>query len=157
MLPRQPINVVIAKNKKHLTKAEIKERQRTELPPVDGEIIPPSYLTAKQKQEFNTYVAQLRQLKIIGVTDTDALARYVVANTFYVNSVKQLRSKEAMADPEIFESWMRINERYFKQCREAATDLGLTISSRCRLVVPNVGQEAPKNKFAKFEKRGNSA
>jgi len=42
-------------------------------------------------------------------------------------------------------------DKAFKQCRQSANDLGLTISSRCRLVVPKV-EEAPENKFLKFAK-----
>ena len=44
-----------------------------------------------------------------------------------------------------------LQDRYFKQCRQGAADFGLTVSSRCRLVVPKADKETPKeNKFAKF-------
>ena len=44
----------------------------------------------------------------------------------------------------------KLQDRYFKQAQTAATALGLTISSRCKLAVPK-SAEAPKvNKFAKF-------
>jgi antirestriction protein ArdC len=44
-------------------------------------------------------------------------------------------------------------DRYFKQAQTAAASLGLTISSRCKLIAP-VKDEAPKvNKFAKFGKK----
>ena len=42
-----------------------------------------------------------------------------------------------------------LQDRYYKQCRQGAADFGLTISSRCRLVVPKA-EEKPQNKFAKF-------
>ena len=43
-------------------------------------------------------------------------------------------------------------DRYFKQAQTAAASLGLTISSRCKLVAP-VQEEAPKeNKFSKVGK-----
>jgi hypothetical protein len=42
-------------------------------------------------------------------------------------------------------------DKYFKQAQTAARSLGLTISDRCRLAVPTVGEEKPKeNKFSKF-------
>ena len=152
--PRQPIELVIAKGNKHLTKAEIEERRSTEVKPLTGDISPPSYLTKKQKQEFNKISGQLQELKIMSETDVDTLARYVVANGFYINAVKKLRSKEVRNDPELFESWLKIQEKMFKQARSCANDLGLSISSRCKLVVPAAEKPEEKpNKFKKFEKR----
>lgn len=151
---RQPIDLVIAKGNKHLTKAEIEERRKSEVKPLAGDITPPAYLTKKQKAEFNKISGQLQELKIMGETDVDSLARYVVANTFYINAVKKLRSKEVKDDPELFETWLKIQEKMYKQCRSSANDLGLSISSRCKLVVPATdNQEEKPNKFKKFEKR----
>ncbi len=39
-----------------------------------------------------------------------------------------------------------------KACNENARELGLTISSRCRLVIPKVKEEKPENKFMKHSK-----
>jgi P27 family predicted phage terminase small subunit len=151
---RQPIELVIAKGNKHLTKAEIEARRNSEVKPLTGDILPPAYLTKKQKAEFNKISGQLQELKIMSETDVDTLARYIVANTFYIDSVKKLRSKEVRNDPELFESWLKIQEKMFKQCRASANDLGLSISSRCKLVVPATEkQEEKPNKFKKFEKR----
>lgn len=152
--PRQPIELVVAKGKKNLTKAEIQERLDSEVKPVGDNITAPDFLTQKQKRDFYKIAEQLQKLKIMGETDVDALGRYIVANDFYINAVRKMRSKEVKNNPVLFESWAKIQERYFKQCRACANDLGLTISSRCRLVVPAT-KEPPKkeNKFAKFEKR----
>ena len=90
----------------------------------------------------------------MGETDVDALARYIIANDFYINSVKQLRKPDVKNDPVKFSQWAKIQEKYFKQCRASANDLGLSISSRCKLVVPQPKDDTPKeNKFKKFEKR----
>lgn len=151
---RQPIELVIAKGKKNLTKAEIQERRDSEIKPIAENIIAPPYLTKKQTEEFYKISDQLKKLKIMGETDVDALARYIVAMDLYVTAVKKLRSKEVRNDPVLFELWARNQERYFKQCRSSANDLGLTISSRCRLVVPVAKESTEKeNKFSKFEKR----
>ncbi len=152
---RIPIELIQARGLKHLTKAEIQERQDKEIKPIADNIIAPEYLTKKQKDEFYKIADQLKKLKIMGETDVDALARYIVANDFYVNAVKQMRKKDVRSDPYKFESWSKIQERYYKQCRSSANDLGLSISSRCKLVVPETKKkETPKqNKFKKFEKR----
>ena len=151
---RLPLEVVQARGSKHLTKAEIEERKSREIKPITDNIIAPPYLTKKQKDEFYRIADQLKRLKILGETDVDALARYIVANDFYVNAVKKMRTKEVKDDPYKFEAWAKIQERYFKQCRSSANDLGLSISSRCKLVAPETKTETPKeNKFKKFEKR----
>lgn len=150
---RQPTEVILAKGTKHFTKAEIKERLDREIKPIADNIIAPTYLTKKQKDDFRVISEQLQKLNIMGNTDVDALARYIVANDFYINAVKQMRKTEVKNNPVLFESWAKIQERYFKQCRASANDLGLSITSRCKLVVPQPKQETPKeNKFKKFEK-----
>ena len=151
---RQPIELVIANGKKNLTKAEIQARRDSEIKPITDDITAPDFLTKRQKDDFYKIAEQLQKLKIMGETDVDALGRYIVANDFYVNAVKQMRKPEVKRDAFAFEAWSKIQERYFKQCRSCANDLGLTISSRCRLVVPAT-KEPPKkeNKFSKFEKR----
>lgn len=151
---RLPLEVVQARGSKHLTKAEIQERQEREIKPITDNIIAPDYLTKKQKAEFYRLADQLKKLKILGETDVDSLARFIIANDFYIHAVKKMRSKAVKDSPNNFEKWAKIQERYFKQCRSAANDLGLSISSRCKLVVPETKKETPKeNKFKKFEKR----
>lgn len=150
---RLPIELIQARGAKHLTKAEIKERQSREVKPITDDIIAPEYLTKKQTEEFYKISGQLQKLKIMGETDVDALARYIVANDFYINAVKQMRKKEVRDNYIQFEAWAKIQERYFKQCRSSANDLGLSISSRCKLVIPETKTETPKeNKFAQFKK-----
>jgi P27 family predicted phage terminase small subunit len=150
---RQPIELVIANGKKNLTKAEIQARRDSEVKPITDNIIAPDYLTKKQKDEFYRIAEQLKRLKIMGETDVDALGRYITANDFYIHAVKKMRSKDVKNDSLAFENWSRAQERYFKQCRAAANDLGLSISSRCKLVVPERSEPQKENKFKKFEKR----
>lgn len=164
--PRQPIGLVQANGRKHLTKEEIKRRTAEEVQPCTDNIKAPSYLTAKQKKQFDTIAGQLQKIKIMGETDVDALARYVTAQHFYEEAVKELRklAKERPAPGieryytllevwyETLETADKRQDRYFKQAQTAARDLGLTISSRCKLQVP-LKEEAPKeNKFSKFTK-----
>lgn len=152
---RLPIEIVESRGSKHLTKMEIESRRSSEVKPISDGIAPPDFLTTKQKKTFSTISEQLKKLNIMGETDVDALARYVLANDFYIHAVKQMRKKEVKNDPIAFEAWSKVQERYFKQCRSAANDLGLSITSRCKLVVPETKTEAPKdNKFKRFEKSG---
>lgn len=152
---KQPIELVIAKGNKHLTKAEIAERRASEIKPISDNIEPPVYLSAKQKKDFIKYAEQLQDLKIMGETDIDALARYVISLDMYTKVCKKLNRADIMEDPIKFNAFLRNQDLLFKQCRSSASDLGMTISSRCKLVVPQPPEEKPANKFDQFEKNSN--
>jgi P27 family predicted phage terminase small subunit len=151
--PRQPIELVQLRGAKHLTKQEIEDRQAREIKPVTDDISPPDYLTKKQKETFCKLADQLKKLKIMGETDVDALARYVIADEMYIATTKAMRSAKVKSDPVQFMAWAKVQDNYFKQCRSCANDLGLTISSRCKIVIPQPAEAPKTNKFEKFEKR----
>ena len=151
---RQPLALIEAKGAKHLTKAEKAEREAREVKPCTDNITPPKYLTQAQKLEFNRIAEQLKKLKIMGETDVDTLARYILARDTYIKLTKQIQKKAVYEDPILLDKYMKNQDRAFKQCHTAAKSLGLTIADRCRLVVPEIKVEATKeNKFKRFEKR----
>ncbi len=158
---RQPIGLIIANGKKHLTKSEIEARQSSEIQPCTDGIAAPSYLTAKQRKEFDRIAGQLQKIGIMGETDCDTLARYITAQGLYEQAVKDIRQvqkdRPKDATPEHLAVWADMltsldkrQDRYFKQAHTAAAALGLTISARCRLVVPVKNEPTKVNKFARF-------
>lgn len=161
--PRQPIELVVMNGKSHLTKAEIEERRCSEVQGLTDGIAAPSFLTPKQKKRFDIIADQLLRIGIMSSTDNETLARYVAAQELYEQAVKDLRKtqkerpKNATASElikwaELLDVLDKRVDRYYKQATSAASKLGLTISDRCKLVVPK-GAEAPKvNKFEKFGK-----
>lgn len=149
-----PLALIEARGAKHLTKAERAEREAREVKPCTDDITPPKYLTQTQKTEFNRIADQLKKLKILGETDVDTLARYILARDTYIKLTKQIQKKTILEDPILLDKYMKNQDRAFKQCHTAAKSLGLTIADRCRLVVPEIKVEASKeNKFKRFEKR----
>ena len=161
---KKPIKLNLALGGKHWTKEEIAERLCSEVQPQTDGIAAPSYLTAKQKKQFNTIAEQLQRIGIMGETDCDTLARYVTAQSLYEQAVQDLRSihkdrpKDATA--EELATWAAMlnlldkrQDRYFKQAQTAAAALGLTISSRCKLALPPSDEKPKENKFAKFGDR----
>ena len=92
--------------------------------------------------------------EIAPITDGDALARYVVVEELFESASKTLQDPEVLADPEQVVSATLTLEKCFKMCRAAAGDLGLTITSRCKLVVPKPPEEKKQNKFSRFNKTG---
>lgn len=148
---RQPIELLIAKGAKHLTKAEIEARRQTEIAPCADDLTPPKYLTGAQKKQFTKIASQLDKLGIMGETDVDALARYVVAQSLYEQATKQLtQAMASMEDMYEIEQLSKLQDRYCKQSASLAAALGLTITSRCKLVVPPPPEEKEPNKFEAF-------
>ena len=86
--------------------------------------------------------------------DEDALARFIIAKKMYINITrKMLEDANYLLDKDI----VSIQDKYFKQCRSAASDLGLTISSRCKLVIPkNEDEDKPKSKWDRYKRGGNN-
>lgn len=152
---KQPIELVLAKGKKHLTQAEIEERQATEIKPLEDKIIAPDNLTKKQKDEFYKIADQLSRMKIMSVTDVDTLARYIISRDNYFMYSKSMRSTAVKNNIDLLERYSRLQDRSYKQCHSTATALGLTIASRCKLEMPRLFDNTPKeNKFNKFKKTG---
>lgn len=173
---RQPIALVEMKGKKHLTKAEIEARKNSEVVAPNDKVKPPSYLTQDQKKRFRKLAKELLEIKLIANVDRDALARLLIAQEQYIEITEQIRNTPLMEDVPVYETrenpdtgekervqvgtrqvvngererLMIIQDRCMKQCRQGASDFGMTVSSRCRLVVPKPQQQKPKNKFAKY-------
>ena len=157
--PKQPVELVLLKGKKHLTKDEIKERRESEIEaPTDG-IMPPEYLSKAQADEFTRIAAQLVGLKIFANLDCDALGMYLVARDEWVRLGKDYETIRKIANPapSIWEEKgidamvkaTNMRDKAFKQVMKCASELGLTITSRCKLVVPKQ-EKKPANKFARF-------
>lgn len=148
--PRQPIALVQAKGKKHLGKDEIERRQAEEIQVDLIDVKPPEYLPESLKAEFNEIAKKLLHIGIMTELDEDCLARYLLAKQQYLRYTQLLSA--AINANKIFdmEKLSTLQDKAYKQCRSSASDLGLTIASRCRLVVPEVKEAPPTNKFSKF-------
>lgn len=149
---KEPIDLIQAKGKKHLTIAEIEKRKAEEVKVDLVDVKPPKHLTKKQQQEFIEIAWKLQHIKIMTELDEEALARYITTNEEYKKIDKKLQVllKSKDFDIDNFNKLQIAHDKLLKQVRSLAADLGLTITSRARLVVP-VEPPAPKvNKFSKF-------
>lgn len=173
---RQPTDLVVMKGKKHLTKAEIEARKNAEVTAPNDKVKPPQYLTPDLKKKFRKLAKELLEIKLIANVDCDALARLLIAQEQYIEITKQIREIPLMIDIPVFkkemnpdtgkeeqvqvgtqqivngerERLMLMQDRCMKQCRQGASDFGMTVSSRCRLVVPKAKNDKPENKFSKY-------
>ena len=159
---KQPIDLIIAKGKKHLTKAEIEERKSTEIHTDHINVTAPDYLNEEQKNEFYRITKILLDIGIITELDEDCLAHYIISNSNYIEYTKKInelntklsktrkldRKKQYMSQIDLY---LTYQDRALKQCRACANDLGLSISSRAKLVMPKPKEPPKENKFKKFE------
>lgn len=162
--------------RKHLTKAEIEARKNAEVIAPNDKVKPPAYLTAEQKKKFRKLSKELLEIKLIANVDCDALARLLIAQEQFIEVTKKITEIPLMTEVRVYETvenadtgekervqvgtkevvneererLMIIQDRCMKQCRQGASDFGMTVSSRCRLVVPKPPAQKPENKFAKY-------
>ena len=137
---RQPTDLVVANGRKHLSRAEEAERRACEVQaPKPKTIKAPKWVPAQLKGDFRRLGKQLLACGLYTDLDADTLGRYLVAQHQYLIATQETEKALAKRDQEAADSWGRIQERYFKQARNCANDMGLTVTSRCRLVVPNMG------------------
>lgn len=150
--PREPIDLIVAKGKKHISQAEIEARRDQEIQVPFKDIKPPKYLNTKQKKTFKDLASKLLAIRIYTELDADALARYIIAQDLYLSYTEAVNELIEKGNLVLLKEIQNMQDKAFRQAQTSARDLGLTISSRCRLEVP-VKEEAPKvNKFAKFGK-----
>lgn len=144
---RQPTDVVVANGRKHLSVTEEAERRACEVQvPKPKTIKAPKWLPEQLKKDFRALGKQLLACGLYTNLDADTLGRYLVAQHQYLLATEEAEEALSMKDQKNADAWGKIQERYFKQARNCANDMGLTVTSRCRLVVPNMdGKQFPED------------
>lgn len=149
---RQPVAVIVAKGKTHLTRdeKERREAEETTVPPEYRDVEIPEYLLQWPDlvSTFDRYVEMLRALlkNNFGQPDADCLARYVVSEHLYESFTTKLVSLEK---PNDIKTLQIAQDRAFRQAHTCASALGLTVTSRCKLVVPS-GADGDGNDESEF-------
>ena len=140
--PREPVDLIKAKGKTHLSKAEYEERKSGELDVPFTDIQPPEYLTGeKQIEKFHYIADMLLSLDIFTELDVDCLARYIMSEQLYLQYTNLLVKLIKKQDFEQMGKIQGLQDRAFRQCDTCARRLGLTITDRARLVVPQPPEE----------------
>lgn len=135
--PRQPTDLLKATGRKHLSRAEEAERRSREARVEPAKTAkPPKWLPECLKKDFRDLGKRLIAAGLYTELDADVLGRYLVARHGWLAASREATDALDQRDQEAAEDWSRIQDRYFKQARACANDMGLSITSRCRLVVP---------------------
>ena len=134
-----------ASGSRHYSKAQLEERERMEIkPPPVATLAPPRYLPQSLKAKFGQLAPVLIKMGVLTSVDGDCLARYLIAEANYLRACQRVTSALNAGNTEEASKWSAIQDRFFKQCRAAGGDLGLTVSGRGHLQLPAGSQnEAP--------------
>lgn len=152
---RQPTALVQANGKKHLTEAEIDQRldQEVHVPPPDS-AEPPGWLLKKYHKEFREIGEILRAAGLFAELDRDVLAQYFVCRDRWFQADRQAAKAIRQKDEKLAKEWTSVQSSYFKQARQCAEAMGLSVTSRCRIVVPsaivNAAGAAPEDAADEF-------
>lgn len=135
--PRQPTELVVSNGRKHLSRSEEDKRRDQEVHvPVPDHAEPPRWLPKKLHAEFKEIGELLRLAGLYAELDRDALGQYFLARERWQRADKLASKAIRNQDEKLAKEWTSVQSTYFRQCRQCAEVLGLSISSRCRLVIP---------------------
>lgn len=174
------VNLSVVDGGKHWTKDEIESRQATEIRmPKPKALTPPTWLSDPAKKIFRKYAKQLLDFPagIISTLDAGTLARYCDCELSYAEASKHksawlaicteriqdlsefgnLKSEECDKVYEEAKSqvdfWSGQMVKFEKIARGCATEMGMTVTSRCRLVVPKAETKEDDDPLAVLQKK----
>lgn len=152
---KQPIDLALAKKErgqgKHWTKKELALRQQTEVRTEKvTSVRAPKYLPDTLREDFKSLQRQLLDIKIFAKLDADTLAAYLIARDLYLSFVPRVQACLRDNDTDTADKLVTMQDKYFKQCRRMASELGLSITSRCRLVLPTPNDPADDDPMAQM-------
>ena len=135
--PRQPTDLILINGRKHLSQSEEAERRAHEakVPPAKSPK-PPPWLDEGLRKEFRKLGKQLIAVGLYTDLDADILAMYLTARHQWETATRETEQSLILGDMNGADKWSKTQERFFKAARSCASDLGLSVTARCRLVVP---------------------
>lgn len=160
---KEPVDLILIKGKSnHLTKEEIEKRRAAELTAPTDNIKYPKYLPKELRKEYNYYSKILFELGIFSNLDVDTLSRYLMAREEYLKIALTLNTTDPVIEVEgeygitrtpneVYDSLRVQLNTFHTHCRQLASDLGLTVSSRLKLVIPKAPEKEAE--VSEFEKR----
>ena len=143
---RKPAAALRASGSRHYTKAELDARENAEIKIPDEynqSIAPPTYLTGTLIKEFNSLAPTLEAMGVLTYLDADTLAQFIIARKNYIRTTNNLIPAINAGNARDADRWSAMQDRFLRQMRAAAADLGLTVTSRCNLNVRPIEPTTP--------------
>ena len=156
--PRQPVELLKAKGNKHLTRGEEDARRDQEVyvaPPEAA--VPPRWLPKKLHKEFREIGEILLAAGLYSELDRDVLGQYFLARERWLRADKLASQAIRDKDETLAQKWASTQNTYFRQARQCAESMGLSVTARCRIVVPqalqNAGRAGPEDGADEFTRK----
>lgn len=151
-----PVDLIEAKGKSNPTsRAEREERREAELHLAEGmhKCEPPAFIAASKErtERFTELAVMLTRIMPdnFGAPDADCLGRYVVAQSQFEDLTARLDMLMGAKDPDTkdMRRLQLMQSDAFMRATKTASELGLTVTARCKLVVPSSGAEDQDDDF----------
>jgi P27 family predicted phage terminase small subunit len=148
-----PIDLLLIKGNKHLTKKEIEKRKQAEesLRMSDEHIDPPEWLDEIAKKEFERIAELLKEVRLVTEADIHLLATYCDAYSDYVKCTELIQKEGLMVEytnkaaetNKVPHPLMTKKKQLFEQMKAVASEFGLSPSARAKLAMPKKEEKEP--------------
>ena len=156
----KPIGLhLVNKNPGHKTKAEIEHRLEAEASLQTGadKVLPPEWLCAEAKREFERLAELLISVKLVTNSDVDMLAAYCNAYIEYIECDRLIREEGFMIEHtnakgetnEVPHPLFTKKKASFAIMAKVANEFGFTPASRAKIAIPKKEKKSP----TEFEKK----
>lgn len=154
---------VLELSKKHYTKNEIEKKKKNEesLYGDNSRLKAPSWLNGEGKKEFKRVVSEMKEIeafnKMLSNLDLTALAMYSDAYANYIELTKKIHEEGTVCTftntkgqtNTIVSPLVQAQMKYIDIIMKCSTKLGLSVSDRLKLVVPDTNK-LEENKFLSY-------
>lgn len=134
---RKTADQIEYEGRNHMGAAELDERRDREvhIPPAEA-VTPPTWLPKKLHDDFRRIGEILQTSGLYSDLDQDVLAQYFLCAERWRRADKKASAAIGRGDEAAAKNWTTVQSAYFKQARQSAESMGLSVTARCRIVVP---------------------
>lgn len=156
---KEPVDLILAKGKSHhISSEELEKRRKEEIKAKSDCILIPEFVPEHLKDRFLFISQQLQDIGIMSNLDVDCLGRYVVYQYEWERAYEGLQKLKPIKKTgnryfanEEYESLVNIVNKLQKAVKQEASGLGLSISDRCKLVIPKVDKTVKQEQSDPFD------
>lgn len=147
---KEPVDLILAKGKSHhITSEELEKRRKEEIKAKSDCILVPDFVPENLRERFLFISGQLQDIGIMSNLDVDCLGRYVVYQYEWERTYEGLqkfkpfkRYGNSYSANDEYDKLITTLNKLQKAVKQEASGLGLSISDRCKLVIPKVDKSS---------------